>query len=313
MTKTTTMRAARLHAFGDASVIRHDEVPRPRPGAGEVLLRVAATSFNPTEAALRAGLLQSFLPVRLPYSPGWDVAGTVEELGPETRGFAVGDRVVGWLEEAGAAAEYVRAPAARLVPAPRSVPLAHAAALPLAGLTAWQAVVEHGRVTAGQRVLVNGAGGGIGGFVTRLAKHAGAEVFATASARSARAVRRQGADHLIDHTAGPVAAALDRPVDTLFNLVPLAPPAAAALTPAVRPGGLVVSVTAPIEPPATTGIRSVHVTARNDPAQLAALVRLVDAGTLVLDISASYPLSDLAEVHRRSEAGRLRGKVLIVP
>ncbi|KIQ66096.1 NADPH:quinone reductase [Kitasatospora griseola] len=307
------MKSARIHAFGDASVISRDEVPRPRPGSGEVLVRVAATSFNPTEAALRAGLLQSFLPVELPYTPGWDVAGTVAEIGPGTKGFAVGDRVVGRLDGAGAAAEYVRAPGSLLVPAPLSVPLTHAAALPVAGLTAWQAVFEHGKVTAGRRVLVNGAGGGVGGFVTQLAKRAGAEVIATAGARSDRAVRRQGADRVIDYTAGPVAAALDGPVDTLLNLVPLSPHDAAALAPTVRPGGRIVSTATPVEPPADAGVTAMHMVARNDAAQLAALVKLVDAGDVTLDISASYPLAELADVHRLSEAGRIRGKVVVVP
>ncbi|MEV0535531.1 NADP-dependent oxidoreductase [Kitasatospora sp. NPDC050463] len=307
------MKTARIHAFGDASVIRYDDVPRPRPGAGEVLVRVAATSFNPTEAALRAGLLQAFLPVDLPYTLGWDVAGTVAEIGPGTEGFTVGDRVVGRLEGAGAAAEYVRAPGALLVPAPAAVPLTHAAALPVAGLTAWQAVFEHGKVAAGQRVLVNGAGGGVGGFVTQLAKYAGAEVIATASPRSAGAVRRHGADQVIDYTAGPVAAALDGPVDTLLNLVPLSPHDTVALASAVRPGGRIVSIATPVEPPADAGVRATHMVARNDAADLAALVELVDAGKVALDISASHSLADLANVHRLSEAGRIRGKVVIVP
>ncbi|MEU0401334.1 NADP-dependent oxidoreductase [Streptomyces sp. NPDC006197] len=311
--KIMKMRTARIHTFGDTSVIRHEDVPRPRPAGGEVLVRVAATSFNPTEAALRAGFLQSFLPVDLPYTPGWDVAGTVAGIGPGTEGFAVGDRVVGRLEDAGAAAEYVAAPVASLTPAPTSVPLAHAAALPVAGLTAWQAVFEHGEVTTGLRVLVNGAGGGVGGFVTQLAAYAGAEVIATAGPRSTAAVRRHGADQVIDYTTGPVAAALDRPVDTLLNLVPLSPHDAAALIPAVRPGGRIVSIATPFEPPAETGVTATHMVARNDVAQLAALVELVDAGKVSLDISASHPLADLAEVHRLGETGRIRGKVLIVP
>ncbi|MFE6865718.1 NADP-dependent oxidoreductase [Kitasatospora sp. NPDC057692] len=307
------MKTARIHAFGDPSVIRYEDVPRPRPASGEVLLRVAATSFNPTEAALRAGLLQAFLPVELPYTPGWDVAGTVAEVGPGAEGFAVGDRVVGWLEGAGAAAEWVRAPGVLLVPAPVSVPLAHAATLPLAGLTAWQAVFEHGKVAAGQRVLVNGAGGGVGGFVTQLAKYAGAEVIATAGARSDLAVRRHGADHVIDYTAGPVPAALDGPVDTLLNLVPLSPDDAAALAPTVRPGGRIVSIATPVEPPAGAGVTAIHMVARNDVAQLAALAELVDGGEVALDVSGSYPLADLADVHRPGAAGRIRGKVVIIP
>ncbi|GAA1363748.1 NADP-dependent oxidoreductase [Catellatospora chokoriensis] len=308
-----TMMTARIHEYGAASVIRYETSARPRPGAGEVLLRVAATSFNPTEAALRAGLLQSLLPVDLPYTLGWDVSGTVAEIGPGTAGFEVGDQVIGRLDDAGAAAEYVSAPTAALVPPPTRIPLAHAAALPVAGLTAWQAVFEQGKVGGGQRVLVNGAGGGVGGFVTQLAKHAGAHVTATASARSADTVRRQGADHVIDYTAVPVAAALDGPVDTLLNLVPLRSSDAAALVSVVRPGGRIVSIATPIEPPAGAGITALHLVARNDVAHLAALVELVDAGVVTVDISRTRPLADLAEVHRLSEAGLLRGKVVLVP
>lgn len=307
------MKAARIHQFGDASVIRYDEVARPHPAPGEVLIRVAGTSFNPTEAALRAGMLESFLPVDLPYTLGWDVAGTIAEIAPGTRGFSVGDRVIGRLDGAGAAAQYVRAPAGMLVTAPAGIPLANAAALPVAGLTAWQAVFEHGEVTTGQRVLINGAGGGVGGFVTQLAKHAGAHVTATASARSTQAVLRQGADQVIDYTAGPVGAMLDGPVDLLLNMVPLSPPDAATLAQLVRPSGRIVSIATPIEPPAAAGITSMHMIARNDVAHLTALVKLVDAGVMTIDISQSRSLADLADVHRLSEMGRIRGKVIIVP
>ncbi|MFE5597335.1 NADP-dependent oxidoreductase [Streptomyces sp. NPDC056549] len=309
----TTMKTARIHEFGDASVIRYDDVPRPRPDFGEVLIRVAANSFNPTEAALRAGLLQAFLPVDLPYTLGWDVAGTVAEIGAGAEGFAVGDHVIGRLDGGGAAAEYVRAPAATLTAAPKSIPLAHAAALPVAGLTAWQAVFEHGKVSTGRRVLVNGAGGGVGGFVTQLAKYAGAEVIATAGPRSTDAVLRQGADHVIDYTARPVSTALDDPVDILLNMVPLSPPDAAALAPLVRQGGRIVSIATPIEPALDVGVSAMHMVARNDVADLRALVDLVDAGAVCVDISSSRPLSDLADVHRLSQRGRTRGKVLIIP
>ncbi|MER7674747.1 NADP-dependent oxidoreductase [Kitasatospora sp. NPDC096128] len=309
----TMMKAARFHEYGGTSVIRYEAVARPRPASGEVLLRVAATSFNPTEAALRAGLLHAFLPVDLPHTPGWDVAGTVVGIGAGVGGLSVGDRVVGRLDHGGAAAEYVCAAAASLVAAPVSVPLAHAAALPVAGLTAWQAVFEHGKAAAGQRVLVNGAGGGVGGFVTQLAKRAGAEVIATAGPRSTEAVRRQGADRVIDYTAGPVGGALDARVDTLLNLVPLTPSDAAALAPLVRSGGRIVSIATPIEPAPDAGVSAMHMVARNDVAQLAALVELVDAAALGIDISASYPLAELAGVHRLSEAGRTRGKVIITP
>ncbi|WP_225884844.1 zinc-binding dehydrogenase [Streptomyces sp. fd1-xmd] len=200
-----------------------------------------------------------------------------------------------------------------LTTAPKSIPLAHTAALPVAGLTAWQAVFEHGKTAPGQRVLVNGAGGGVGGFVTQLAKYAGAEVIATAGPRSTETVLRQGADHVIDYTARPVSTALDGPVDLLLNLVPLSLQDAAALAPSVRRGGRIVSITTPIEPPLDADVSAMHMVARNDVADLRALVDLVNADTVRVDISSSRPLSDLANVHRLGQVGRIRGKVLIIP
>ncbi|MDG4784753.1 NADP-dependent oxidoreductase [Micromonospora sp. WMMD1102] len=307
-----SMRAARIHRYGDASVIRHDEVPRPVPGDGEVLVEVAATSFNPSEVGLRAGLLRSLFALELPYTLGWDVAGTVVEVGGGVRTWTVGDRMVGRVDTGGAA-DYVVAAAGTVVPAPRTVPLAHAAALPVAGLTAWQAVYEQARLTSGQRVLVNGAGGGVGGFAVQLARYTGATVIATASRRSAGTLRRLGADQIVDYTATSLVEALDEPVDALLNLVPLDPRQAGALLPLVRPGGILVSATVPVPAPAGSAVRTTRFVARNDPDQLAGLVELVDAGVVRLDIAGFRPLAELAELHREAEAGRIRGKTILIP
>jgi NADPH:quinone reductase-like Zn-dependent oxidoreductase len=307
------VKAARIHEFGDASVIRYEEVPRPVPGPGEVLIDVAAAAYNPSDAGFRAGVMQAVLPMELPYVPGAEVSGVVVEVGDGVRRFAVGDHVIGRLDTGAAAAEYVATGADVLVRAPVALPLSHAAALPIAALTAWQAVFEHARVRAGRRVLVNGAGGGVGGFAVQLAKHAGAYVIATAGARSAAAVRGYGADQIIDYTAGPVAAALDGQVDAVLNLAAMPPRAVAELVSLVRPGGVIVSITGPVEPSAETEVTAVYFVARNDPGQLAEIVRLVDAGALVVDVTESHPLSDLALVHRRSEAGLTRGKVIVIP
>jgi NADPH:quinone reductase-like Zn-dependent oxidoreductase len=306
------MKIARFHRHGDASVIRYDDVEVPRPGRDEVLLEIAATSFNPTETALRAGLLREITPVSLPYALGWDAAGTVVAVGADVSTHSVGDRVIGWLD-GGAAAQYATAPASLLVPAPTTIPLADAATLPLAGLTAWQAVFDHARVVEGQRVLVNGAGGGIGGFAVQLAKHVGAHVIATASPRSADRVRRQGADHVIDYTVTTLAAAVRRPLDTIINLVSVGRPQADELIRLVRPGGIVVSATNPLQPAPDARIATTHFITRRNTAQLIALAALVDAGAVTVEVTESYPLTELAQVHRRSEAGNVHGKITIVP
>lgn len=290
----------RFHEYGDPSVIREDEVPRPVPGPGEVLIKVAATSFNPSDLGLRRGLLRSVFPLTLPATIGGELAGTL----------ASGDRVMGRV--LGAAADYAVAPVTSLVAAPSSVPLEHAAALPIAGLTAWQAVFDHARVTVGRRVLVNGAGGGVGGFAVQLAKHAGARVIATAGPRSAAVVRELGADEVIDYTAAPLRPAVTEPVDVLLHLVGGPVDDDADLLGLVRPGGTAVSVTVPFA--ATPGgPRVAHFVTRDDPAQLAALAALVDKGAVRIDIAATRPLTDLPAVHREAEAGLLRGKTLLVP
>lgn len=303
----------RIHRYGDPSVIRLEDVPRPTPGPGEVLIAVAATSFNPSDLGLRRGLLRAIFPLDLPYTLGGEVAGTVVEVGAGVRSHAVGDRVVGRLDEGGAAAECVVAAADLVVPAPTAMPLAHAAAIPIAGGTAWQAVFEHADVRPGQRVLVNGAGGGVGGFAVQLARHVGAYVIATASPRSADVVRRLGADQIVDYTAEPVAESVDGPVDAILNLVVVGAREAATLPTLVRPGGVVVSATVPIKTPAGSPVTAVHFVARNDTKQLTALVELVNAGAVRTDVAASRPLSELAEVHRAAEAGLVRGKTILVP
>ncbi|MFC4014312.1 alcohol dehydrogenase catalytic domain-containing protein [Nonomuraea purpurea] len=285
-----TMRAARIHAYGDASVIALEEVPVPKPGPGQVLIKVAATSFNPSEAGLRMGLLQDVLGLTLPHTLGWDVAGTVVTGAGD---FAPGDRVIGLID--GAAAGYAIADASMLARAPQKIALAQAAAVPVAGLTAWQALFEHARIGRGSRVLINGAGGGVGLFAVQLAKHAGAHVVATAGPRSAAAVRALGADEIVDYTSAP----LPGGNDVLINLVADVP---ASVT---RLAERFVSITRPIEHP-----RAVHFVARNDPGQLAELVALIDKG--VVGVQADVrPLEALAEVHRAAERGLVRGKVIV--
>ncbi|MEU8145549.1 NADP-dependent oxidoreductase [Nonomuraea sp. NPDC048901] len=298
-----TMSAARIHEYGDASVIRYDRIPRPSPGPGEVLVQVAATSFNPSEVGLRAGFLRDLLPVTLPYTLGLDLAGTVVEVGADVQGPAVGDRVIGLVE--GAAAEYTVAAASSLVRAPERLPLADAAAIPVAGLTAWQAVHEHARVEPGQRVLINGAGGGVGLFAVQLAKLAGATVIATAGPRSAAAVRRYGADEVVDYTnlSALTSTPLPGGMDVVLNLAAIGPEQAATLA---TLGEVIVTIATPIDAP-----RATHFVARNDPAHLARLVALIDKGELVVEIAETYPLTGLDEVHRRAEAGQTRGKIII--
>jgi NADPH:quinone reductase-like Zn-dependent oxidoreductase len=309
------MKAVRFHQFGDSDVLRHEDAEQPVPGAGEVRLRVAGTTFNPVDDGIRGGYLRDVFPVTLPHTPGIEVAGTVDALGEGVDAIAVGDAVVGFLPmvAAGASAEYVLAPAEVLAPAPTSIPLADAAALPMVGLTAWQALFDDAGLTAGQRVLVNGAGGAVGGYAVQLAKHAGAHVIATASPRSEARVRAAGADEVIDHTNNAVA--VGEPVDVLLNLARIAPEDLAALVALVRPGGVVVNTVPTIPTPADEerGVRAVGVFVRSDAEQLSRLVAMVDAGELHVDVAQRVPLAELPAVHARAAAGDLPGKVVVLP
>lgn len=308
-----TMMAARVHAHGGPDVIRYEPAPRPLPGLGEVLVRVAAAGFNPSDVGFRAGALRDVVPVDLPFTLGSEAAGTVVETGHGARRFAVGDHVVGRTDMAGAAAEYLTAPETCLVRAPSTIPLAHAAAIPVAGLTAWQALFEHAQVGPGTRILINGAGGGVGMFAVQLARHTGAHVIATAGPRSADRVRHYGAEQIIDYTRTSPDQVLDRPVDLALNLAAISAEAAGTLCLTIRPGGSLISITVPVKPLAGTAVIAKRFVARNDPAQLAELIALIDAGVVRVDITAARSLAELAAVHRDLEAGRISGKTIVVP
>jgi NADPH:quinone reductase-like Zn-dependent oxidoreductase len=309
------MKAVRFHEYGDPDVLRYEDVEEPVPGPDDVRIRVAATSFNPVDAGIRGGFLREAFPVALPHVPGIDVAGTVAAVGANVRGRRVGDRVIGFLPMVvdGAAAEYVVALAQILADAPASIPLADAAALPSVGLTAWQSLFEHADLRAGQRLLVNGAGGAVGGYAVQLAKRAGAHVIATVSPRSTERVRKAGADEIIDYTATRVADAVSSSLDVVLNLAPVAPAELSALAALVRAGGVVLSTLPTAMPDETSGVRAVAVYVRSDPDQLAGLVAMIDAGELHVDVAERLSLTELSAVHARADAGALPGKVVLLP
>jgi NADPH:quinone reductase-like Zn-dependent oxidoreductase len=259
--------------------------------------------------------MQGPIATTLPHTPGIDVAGTVDALGEGLDGLVVGDEVVGFLpmDQPGAAAEYVLAPAESLASAPKTVPLPEAAALPVVGLTAYQALFDHAELKAGQRVLVNGAGGAVGGYAVQLAKNAGAHVIATASPRSAEAVK--AADEVIDHTTTDVITAVTEPVDVVLNLAPVTPEQLTALVTLVRPGGVLVNTTVWMPAPGDEerGVRGIDLFVRSDADQLAQLVAQVDRGELHIDVAEQVPLAELPALHARAAEGGVHGKVVVLP
>ncbi|PZF60789.1 NADP-dependent oxidoreductase [Curtobacterium sp. MCBD17_034] len=309
------MKAVQFHEVGGPEVLEEVEIEQPTPGAEQVRVRVAASAYNAADAGMRGGFLP--IPIALPHVPGYDVSGTIDAIGEDVDGLAVGDAVIGFLpmERDGGAAEYVIAPAEALVPAPTSIPLPDAAALPSVALTAWQALFDDGGLRAGQRVLIVGAGGVVGKYAIQLAKRAGVFVSATASPRSIDAVRAAGADQVIDHTDADLLASVDGQFDVLLNLAPIDPEQFAADVAAVRDGGVVVSTTAFMATPddESRGVRASTVFVLPNRERLAELVSLVDDGALTVEVTRRIPLSDLPALHAEAEAGRIAGKVIVLP
>lgn len=309
------MKAVWFDRIGGPEVLEYGEIEQPVPGAGEVRLRVAASAYSAADNGMRAGFLP--IPITLPHVPGYDVSGTVDALGDGVEGLSVGDAVIAFLpmERDGGAAEYVVAPAEAVVAAPKSIPLADAAGLPSVALTAWQALFDEGHLTAGQRVLIVGAGGVVGKYAIQLAKRAGVHVIATASPRSIDAVRAAGAEKIVDHTEADVLEALDGQVDVLLNLAPIDPEQFQASVAAVRDGGAVVSTTAFMATPGdeARGVRAATVYVLPNRERLAELVSLVDAGELTVEVTRRIPLTELRTLHAEGAAGRVAGKVIVLP
>ena len=307
------MRAIRYHQFGSTEVLRHEEVERPVPGPGQVLVRVAATSFNPVDDHIRLGVLAEMIPTALPITPGLDLAGTVVELGEGVDVAQVGDQVVAMfpLDAHGGAAEYALVAADLVTAAPRTVDLTDAASLPLAGLAAMQAAVELADVRAGQSVLVNGAGGAVGSIVVQLAVDAGATVTAVDGPEHTERLQSYGARVVgpLDLDAGP--AAVSGPFDVVVNHVRLPPQDLVRLTGYVADGGIVVSSAGPVPADEDRSVRTAGVWVRPNTAHLADLVRRVDGGRLALHVVDRRPLEELPAVHQDAGSGRLRGKTVI--
>src|SRR5213592_4785289 len=242
------MHAVVMHETGGPHVLRYEEAERPEPGDGEVLIRVRAASVNPVDWKRRRGIADEQVPAVL----GNDVSGTVELSRAE--GFAEGDEVFG-IAESGGYAEFATAPAEVIAKKPAGVTHEQAAAIPVAGLTAWQALFDRGGLDGGQTVLIAGAAGGVGHFAVQFAKHAGARAIGTGSSRNRDFVLGLGADEYVDYTQQDVAEVVSR-VDVALDTVGC--DTTATLLPTVRDGGILVTIAAapPVEEAQVRGVRA---------------------------------------------------------
>ncbi len=309
---TTTMRAIRQEVLGGPEVLKEVELERPQPGLSQILVRVHAAGLNPTDWKHRAHRIFLGPP---PFVLGWDVSGVVEATGFGVTLFKPGDEVFGMLpypHGAGSHAEYVAGPARAFAFKPREIDHVQAGALPLAALTAWQALVDTARLAAGQRVLIHAAAGGVGHLAVQIAKARGAHVIGTASARNHDLVRSLGADELIDYHSADFAAAV-RDVDVVLETVGGDYPARSLRT--LRPGGILVSLL-PVAPEVTAeaarlGVRAEVMLVEADHAGMTAIAGLVAEGRLRPVIAAAFPLADAAKAHELGDAGHVAGKLVL--
>jgi NADPH:quinone reductase-like Zn-dependent oxidoreductase len=308
----STMYAIRQRALGGPEVLELVDVPRPEPEPTEVLVRVTAAGVNPVDWKVRArgGLLGD-----PPFTVGWDVAGVVEELGRGVTRFGPGDRVFGmprFPREAAAYAEYVTAPSRHFALIPERLGDVEAAALPLAGLTAWQALVETATVGPESRVLVLAAAGGVGHLAVQIAKARGAHVVGTARAEKHGFLASLGVDEAVDYTTGPLAGRVHG-VDVVLDLLGGATAEDALST--LRDGGILVTVTGDahrLRELAAERVRVAGLLVEPDRLGMESLAALAADGTLRAHVSETFPLADAARAHEAIETGRTVGKLVLI-
>jgi len=306
------MKAVRIHAYGDRSVLQFGDAPKPAIAPDEALVRVVAAAVNPIDWKIRQGHLKTMVPYVFPLTLGWDFSGVIEALGSEVSSLAVGDAVFSRpdIRRDGSYAEYVAVRAVEIARKPKTISHIEAASIPLVGITAWETIVSVGNLVAGQKALIHAASGGVGSLAVQIAKSRGAHVVATTSSANIELVRSLGADQVIDYRNQRFTDKVkdvDVVVDTVGGDVQ------ASSWSVLRRGGILVStVSVPsIERAAALGVRSAFVLISPNAAVLDQLAGLVDAGKLRPLIGGEFALRNVADAHALSESGRTVGKIVL--
>lgn len=306
------MKAVRIHQYGGREVLSIDEIPVPDILPDEVLVRVVAASINPVDWKVRAGYLARMIPHPLPLTLGWDVSGVVVAVGGQVTQWQVGDTVYSRpdLARNGTYAEFVAIRANECARKPRTISHVEAASLPLAGITAWESMIDTAQVQAGQRVLIHAGAGGVGSLAIQLVKAAGATVIATASGRNRALVESLGADQFVDYTMTKVAEAVE-PVDAVFDTI--GGEVQEASWSLLKPGGIQVSIISPPDEAraAAMGVRGAFVFIGPNAPVLERLAQMVDNGRLRPIVGAEFALDDIVAAHALSESGRTVGKIVL--
>lgn len=314
---TEMMKAVQIHQYGGPDVLMLEEVLRPEPAAGELLVRVQAMGVNPVDWKTRSGrgVAGRYGSDQFPLILGWDISGTVEEVGDGVTGYEVGDAVFGMprFPDVGAAyADFVAAPAVELARKPDSITHIQAAALPLVSLTAWQALFDAAELKDGQKILIHAAAGGVGHIAVQLARWKNAFVVGTASANNAEYLADIGVSQFVDYRTErfeEVVGDVDVVLDTMSGET------RERSWGVLKRGGMMVSILGQPDPEtaAQFGVEAAGILVYPDGRQMADIAALVDGRKLRPHVEAVYPLSEAAVAHDHVQRGHTRGKVVLVP
>ncbi|MEO5573901.1 MAG: NADP-dependent oxidoreductase [Gammaproteobacteria bacterium] len=308
----TIMKAVRIHTYGGPEMLVHEDMPRPRPLPEDALIRVHAAGVNPVDWKIREGRLAGRVDHHLPLVLGWDVAGVVEEVGAAVTDFKPGDAVYARPDIArdGAYAQYIAVRASELALKPQSLDFIHAAAVPLAALSAWQSLFDAANLCAGQTVLIHAGAGGVGHFAIQLARWKGARVVTTASAHNTEFLHGLGADEVIDYRSTRFEDVL-KDIDVVFDTQ--GGEIYERSWQVLKKGGVIVSL---INQPSAQlaeqySARAAYVFVQPNAGQLKQLAKLIDSGAVKVIIDTVLPLSEARQAHSKIQGGHTRGKIVL--
>lgn len=301
-----------MHDFGTPDVLKYEEAPQPVPGADEVLIKIYASGVNPVDTKIRSGEARERFPVELPLIPGWDVSGEIEEVGSNVLNFRKGDEVYSRpdVTKNGTYAEYVVVKADNVNLKPKSIDHDKAAAIPLAGVTAWQGLFTHGQLEEGQRVLIHAASGGVGTFAVQFAKWKGAYVIGTSSAENIDFLYDLGADEVIDYKNESFEDEVSD-IDLVFDLI--GGDTQQRSLEVIKKGGRLITTVKP-EYSEEAKSKDIHLEgfmAQSTPGDLQQIADLVDSGKVKPIIAEILPLAEAAQAHKKIEKGHTRGKIVL--
>jgi NADPH:quinone reductase-like Zn-dependent oxidoreductase len=307
-----TMKAIVVHEYGGPEVLKYEDAPRPEPKENEILVKVIAAGVNPVDSAARSQKYAQFLHIKLPAIPGYDIAGTVEKTGTKVTKFKAGDPVYAYiaLDKGGAYAEYAVATEKEASAKPTSLNYLEAAPVPLVSLTAWQALIDTAKLSAGQTVLIHGGSGGVGSFAIQIAKAKGAKVIATASTPNQDLLKQLGADVAIDYTKTKFED-VAKDVDVVLDSV--GKDTLARSYGVVKKGGFIVTIVARPDQAELDkhGIHGASLGVEPNSDELAEIGRLIDEKKIKVIVSQTFPLAEAAKAQAQAETHHTRGKIVL--